>query len=201
MDSIPSDTSYITVDSVAAEQWRLKLANNDNFKIGIVWAGRPTYKDHYRSCSLDDFSPLAEIPGITFYSLQRGPASEEVFNPPKDMKIISLDKELIDFSDTAAVMNNLDLIISTDTAVVHLAGAVGIPIWTLLHTSSDWRWFLNRDNSPWYPEMRLFRQTKLNNWTDLFKQVKETLLQKIDDKSILTTEQKEYALQQSNGQS
>lgn len=184
MDSIPSDIPYITVDPELAEQWRLKLAINNDFKIGIVWAGRPTFKDHYRSCSLADFAPLAEIPGITFYSLQKGPASEEILNPPKDMKIINLDKELKDFSDTAAVMNNLDLIISTDTAVVHLAGAIGKPIWTLLHTSSDWRWFLNREESPWYPcpngmagrvGMRLFRQSQFNDWNGVFEQVKRTL--------------------------
>ncbi len=190
MDSIPSDTPYITVDPEFAEQWRLKLANNNDFKIGIVWAGRPTFKDHYRSCSLDDFAPLAEIPGITFYSLQKGPASEEILNPPKDMKIINLDKELTDFSDTAAAMINLDLIISTDTAVVHLAGAIGKPIWSLLHTSSDWRWFLNREESPWYPHpnglaglagMRLFRQSKFNDWNGVFEQVKRILKKEIVD--------------------
>jgi tetratricopeptide (TPR) repeat protein len=181
IDSIPSDKPYITVESELTEQWRLKLANNNDFKIGIVWAGRPTFKDHYRSCSLGDFAPLAEIPGITFYSLQKWPASEEILNPPKGMKIICMDKELTDFSDTAAVMKNLDLIISTDTAVVHLAGAIGKPVWTLLHTSSDWRWFLNRENSPWYPTMRLFRQSKFNGWKAVFDQVKEALLQEISD--------------------
>ena len=95
----------------------------------------------------------------------------------------------------------MDLIISTDTAVVHLAGAIGKPIWTLLHTSSDWRWFLNRDNSPWYPEMRLFRQSKFNDWTGLFKQVKEALLQKINGSGMRTTEHNEYALQYSSNQS
>ncbi len=176
MDSIPSDTPYIIVDPTLTEPWRLKLANNNDFKIGIVWAGRPTFKDHYRSCSLDDFAALVDIPGITFYSLQKGPASEEILDPPKGMKIICLDKELTDFSDTAAVISNLDLIISTDTAVVHLAGAIGKPVWTLLHTSSDWRWFLNRENSPWYPTMRLFRQSKFNDWRGVFDQVKEALI-------------------------
>ncbi len=114
------------------------------------------------------------------------------------MKIINLDKELNDFSETAAAIDNLDLIISSDTAVVHLAGAVGKPIWSLLHTSSDWRWFLNRDDSPWYPEMRLFRQTKFNDWTNLFKQVKEALLQKINDSEMLSTEHNEFVLQHSD---
>ena len=201
IDSIPSERSYISVDPELTEQWRLKFASNSDFKIGVVWSGRPTFIDHYRSCSLDDFAPLADIPGITFYSLQKGQASEEVFNPPNSMRIINLEKELNDFSDTAAVINNMDLIISTDTAVVHLAGAIGKPIWTLLHTSSDWRWFLNRDNSPWYPEMRLYRQSKFNDWTGLFKQVKEALLQKINGSGMRTTEHNEYALQYSSNQS
>ena len=209
MDSIPSDTPYITVNPELAEQWRIKFANNYDFKIGIAWAGRPTFKDHCRSCSLDDFAPLAEIPGITFYSLQKGPASEEVFNLPNDMKIISLDKELSDFSDTAAVMNNLDLIISTDTAIVHLAGAIGKPVWNLLHTSSDWRWFLNREDSPWYPRpcpndavgqangqagragMRLFRQSRFNDWKGLIDQVRKALIQEIanyEEKNIPNSE-------------
>ncbi len=203
MDSIPSNTPYITVSPAATERWRIKLANNNDFKIGIVWAGSPTFKDYYRSCSLDDFAPLAEIPNITFYSLQKGPASEEVFNSPKDMKIIDLEKELSDFSETAAVMKNLDLIISTDTAAAHLAGAIGKPIWTLLHTASDWRWFLNREDSPWYPcsrqdyavgqtngqdgrtGMRLFRQNKFNDWKGVFDQVREALLQEISDYTCL----------------
>lgn len=186
IDSMPSETPYISVNPELAEQWRLKFASsNIDFKIGIVWSGRPTFEDHYRSCSLDDFAPLAEIPGISFYSLQKGSASEEIFNPSIDMKIINLDRELNDFSDTAAAMDNLDMIISTDTAVVHLAGALGKPIWSLLHTSSDWRWFLNRDDSPWYPEMRLFRQTKFNDWTGLFKQVKEALLEKVNNPGIM----------------
>ncbi len=136
---------------------------------------------------------MAAIHGITFYSLQKGPASREVLTPPEGMRIINLDNDLKDFADTAAVMKNLDLVISTDTAVVHLAGALGKPIWTLLHSAPDCRWFLNREESPWYPRPRqndvglanglarqagmcLFRQTKHNDWTEVFEQVKQRLL-------------------------
>ena len=198
IDSIPSHTPYVTVDPELAEQWRLRFANCNDFKIGIVWAGRPTYKDHYRSCSLDDFAPLAEIPGVTFYSLQKGPASDEILNPPKDMRIINLDKELTDFSDTAAVMNNLNLIISTDTAVVHLAGAMGKPIWSILHRSADWRWFLDRNKSPWYPTMRLFRQTKFNNWKMVFDQTSDALLQILNDSKKATEHNKNTFQHNSN---
>ena len=91
-----------------------------------------------------------------------------------------MKNELNDFADTAAVMSNLDLVISTDTAVVHLAGAMGIPVWTLLHSAPDWRWWLKRNDSPWYPSMRLFRQTQLNDWTGVFEQAKEALLDKLN---------------------
>ncbi len=177
MDSIPSDVPYITVDTGLLKQWHMRFEHDAGFKIGIVWAGNPAFKNyHNRSCSLADFTELAEIPGLSFYSLQKGFASVEINKPPEDMKIINLENELDDFADTAALMKNLDLIISTDTATVHLAGAIGKPIWTLLHSAPDWRWFLNRSDSPWYPSMRLFRQSKLNNWAGVFEQVKKELL-------------------------
>ena len=148
--------------------WRLngtKLDHDNNFKVGIVWAGNPKHKnDRNRSCSLKDFSQLTSIRGLTFYSLQKGPASVEANNPPKGMNIINLDNELNDFSDTAAAIGNLDLVISVDTSVAHLAGAIGKPVWTLLPFVPDWRWFLKHNDSPWYPSMRLFRQNKLNDW-------------------------------------
>ncbi len=96
------------------------------------------------------------------------------------MNIINLADELNDFADTAAVIANLDLVISIDTSVAHLAGAIGKPVWNLLSFVPDWRWFLNRDDSPWYPGMRLFRQTKPNIWTEVFEQVKKALLNKLN---------------------
>ena len=184
LDTIPSDAPYISVDSNLVTQWCTRLGHNNTYKIGIVWAGSPTNKlGRNRTCSLSDFAPIAEIPDLTFYSLQKGPASLEANNPPKGMKIINLENELNNFTDTAAVIANLDLVISVDTAVVHLAGAIGKPVWTLLHFVPTWRWLLKRDDTPWYPGMRLFRQTQLNDWTGAFKQVKKALLYK------LTTEQ------------
>ncbi|ODS30036.1 MAG: peptidase, partial [Candidatus Scalindua rubra] len=177
LDSIPSDVPYITVDPGLVEQWRLRFGHDNNFKVGIVWAGIPThrYVYHKRSCSLADLATLAEIPELSFYSLQKGPASVEANNPPKGMKIINLENDLNDFADTAAAITNLDLVISVDTAVAHLTGAIGKPVWTLLHSAPDWRWLLNRDDSPWYPSMRLFRQSKPNDWTGVFEQVKKSL--------------------------
>ncbi|MCR4290742.1 MAG: tetratricopeptide repeat protein [Candidatus Scalindua sp.] len=198
-DSIPSGTPYITADPGLEQLWSLRLDNDNDFKVGIVWAGNAdNKKDHIRSCALVDFSPLLKIEGTVFYSIQKGPASSEANNLPGGMKVINLNDQITDFADTAAVIANLDLIISVDTAVVHLAGALGKPVWNLLHFAPDWRWLLNRDDSPWYPEMRLFRQSKLNDWTDLFKKVKEALLQKVNGSEMLTTEHNEYVLQHSD---
>ncbi len=176
LDSIPSDVPYVTVDSSLVEKWHIRLNHDSNFKIGIVWAGNPSFKNyHNRSCSLSDFAALAEITGLSFYSLQKGSASVESDIAPV-LKITDLKNELYDFVDTAAVMSNLDLVISTDTAVVHLAGAMGKPVWTLLYSAPDWRWWLKRTDSPWYPSMRLFRQAQLNDWAGVFEQVKKALI-------------------------
>jgi hypothetical protein len=186
LDTIPSEASYITANPNLVTQWQMRLGHNEDFKIGIVWAGSPKHKgDRKRSCSLADFAPLANIPGLVFYSLQKGPASTEACNPPENMKLINLENELNDFTDTAAVIANLDLVISVDTAVVHLAGAIGKTVWTLLPFAPDWRWLQNRDDSPWYPRpnglagragMRLFRQTRPDDWAGVFEQVKKALI-------------------------
>jgi ADP-heptose:LPS heptosyltransferase len=106
------------------------------------------------------------------------------------MKIINLEDSLIDFADTAAVIANLDLVISIDTAVVHLAGAIDKPVWTLPSSVPDWRWLLNRDDSPWYPGMRLFRQTKPNDWTEVFEQVKKALLYKLNTEEQISEDKR-----------
>ncbi|MHC4181838.1 MAG: glycosyltransferase family 9 protein, partial [Planctomycetota bacterium] len=166
-----------TVNTNLVTQWQMRLGHNEDFKIGIVWAGNAKHKgDRKRSCSLTYFAPLANIPGLTFYSLQKGSASTEACNPPENMKLINLENELNDFADTAAVIANLDLVISVDTAVAHLAGGLGKPVWTLLHFIPDWRWLQNRNDSRWYPSMRLFRQTRPDDWTGVFEQVKNALI-------------------------
>src|SRR6202012_5995818 len=130
-------------------------------KVGIVWAGRPTHgNDHNRTVSLDRFTPLS-MDGITLISLQKGPAAEQGFSPPAGMNLLDWSSELNDFSDTAALIANLDLVIAVDTSVVHLSGAIGKPVWVLLPYSCDWRWLRSRESaSPWYPTMRLFRQVQ-----------------------------------------
>lgn len=178
-DNIPSKIPYISADSKLVAQWRTRLAHDEEYKVGIVWAGSPRHKkDSRRSCSLADFAPLAEVPGLVFYSLQKGPTSKEALKPPPGMNVINLQNELNDFTDTAAAITNLDLVISVDTAAVHLAGAIGKPVWALLHFAPDWRWLLKRDDSPWYPNLRLFRQTKRDDWSIVFKKIKNALQNK-----------------------
>jgi Tfp pilus assembly protein PilF len=187
LDTIPSVVPYITADPGLVKQWRTRLSHNDAYKVGIVWAGNPLHKYvyHKRSCSLADFAPLVDIPGLVFYSLQKGHASAKTNDPPKGMNIINLAEELNDFTDTAAIIANLDLVISIDTSVAHLAGAIGKPVWNLLSFVPDWRWFLNRDDSPWYPGMRLFRQSQPNDWAGVFEQVKKALISEISTTKIL----------------
>ncbi|MBC8548436.1 MAG: tetratricopeptide repeat protein [Candidatus Brocadiales bacterium] len=177
-DTIPSSEPYITPDSTRVIKWRDQLEVHDkSIKIGLVWASSPDNKElcHKKSCKLNYFEAISGIPDLSFYSLQKGPASAEIHNAPKSMKIINLDNELNDFADTAAVIANLDVVISVDTSVAHLAGAIGKPVWTLLPFVPDWRWQLERDDSPWYPSMRLFRQTKLYDWDGVFERVAKSL--------------------------
>ena len=148
----------------------------DNLKVGIAWAGSPTHgNDRNRSTSLADFAALASVPGVTLFSLQKNKAVEQAADPPAGMLLVNLGPSLLDFADTAAVMAHLDLVIAVDTSVVHLAGALGRPVWTLLPHHPDWRWMLDRSDSPWYPTMRLFRQPAPKDWPSVFGEVRQAL--------------------------
>ncbi|MBA4367554.1 MAG: hypothetical protein C0403_07935, partial [Desulfobacterium sp.] len=169
LSTIPADIPYLKADLQKANDWKQKLCDKE-MKIGIVWAGNPDNKDdQYRSCRLTDFLPLLQIPGVRCYGLQKGEPSKEVMQLPHGMDFINLGEELVDFSDTAGVIDNLDLIISVDTAVVHLAGAMGKPVWNLRPAIPYWVWMMDREDTPWYPTMRIFRQKELGNWHDVMK--------------------------------
>jgi tetratricopeptide (TPR) repeat protein len=178
LESIPSKLPYIAVDSVLVQKWGNRLrADNSKLKVGLVWAGNPGHKnDRHRSCSLEIFLPLLQLKGTVFFSLQKGEAAKQTRDLPKDILISDYIEEITDFADTAALMENLDLVISVDTAVVHLAGALGKPVWTLLPFNADWRWMLDREDSPWYSTMRLFRQPSLGDWESVIAKVKDELL-------------------------
>lgn len=189
VDNIPANIPYIWADPELINKWKVKIesfTDNDNMpdkktlKVGLVWAGKSDRKyDKVRSCPLSIFTPLGDIPDIKLFSLQKGVGSEQVTKLAEKFPIVNLENELdlnLKFADTAAVIANLDLVISVDSAVAHLAGALGKPTWTLIPYAHDWRWLRNRDDSPWYPGMRLFRQTKPMDWEGVVKRLRDALL-------------------------
>lgn len=141
-------------------------------RIGIVWAGRPTFADDaHRSIGLAALSSLLSLPGIDFVSLQKElrPGDSEILK--QNPHVVHLGDEIQDFGDTAAIMSRLDLMVSSDTSVVHLAGAMGIPTWVLLSGVADWRWFIDREDCPWYSRVRLFRQPHIGDWKSVVDRV------------------------------
>ncbi|MCB4812235.1 tetratricopeptide repeat protein [Methylovorus menthalis] len=163
IDNIPADTPYLRVDEELAAQWQALLPL-DGFRVGLVWKGNPKFEnDTDRSLpSLTTLSPLRQFSNVHFICLQQTPASEA---SEKALGMKGLPEVMVDFADTAAVITGLDLVISVDTAVAHLAGALGKPCWLMLpHHMADWRWMTTRDDSPWYPTLRLFRQEVRGHW-------------------------------------
>ncbi len=171
LHTIFADVPYMKVDSETINIWKSRIKSG-LFKVGLVWAGNPDHRnDRNRSCRLSDFAPLVDVPGVVLFSLQKGGISMSENNLPTDMHVADIGSHVDDFYDTAAVIENLDLVISVDTSVAHLAGALGKTVWTLLPFIPDWRWMLNREDSPWYPTMRLFRQPEPGDWESVFKRV------------------------------
>lgn len=179
LSSIPATVPYMIPDERKVEQWRETInarIPDADLKVGIVWAGGATYKgDKQRSCTFEQFVSLGKIPGTSFVSLQKGLPAKQAEAPPEWMKFIDMGPQLNDFSDTAALIDKLDLVISVDTAVAHLAGAMNKPVWTLIPFSPDFRWLMDRDDSPWYPSMRLFRQRDSAGWAEVFERIEQEL--------------------------
>jgi tetratricopeptide (TPR) repeat protein len=164
LHTIPAQIPYVWPDPAQVEEWRKRL-QGDTLRIGLVWAGSPLHPHElWRSIPLEQLAPLTNVEGTTFYSLQMGGSAEQVKQLGTRGRLIDLQGEQRDFADTAAIVANLDLVISIDTSVAHLAGALGKPVWVILSKSADWRWFLDRADTPWYPMTTLFRQSTLGNW-------------------------------------
>lgn len=173
LDTIPADIPYLQPDTVRVEAFReLFSSHGHRLKIGLVWRGNPGHRnDHNRSCRPEEFLSLASLEGISLFSLQ---LTEQ---PPATLPgIVDLAPHIRSFADTAALMSHLDLILTVDTATAHLAGALGRPVWTLLPFVPDWRWLLDREDTPWYPTMRLFRQSANKNWPEVIRKVREHLV-------------------------
>ncbi|WP_418303718.1 glycosyl transferase family 8 [Pandoraea pulmonicola] len=175
LEELPGDTAYLSADPARVAHWRERLTDVPRPWVAVVWAGRPEHvNDSNRSMALEQLAPLGGS-GATFLSIQKGPASAQAATPPAGMSMVSLSDEIRDFEDTAAILHLADLLISVDSSPVHLAGAMGRPVWVLLPFVPDWRWLLDRDDSPWYPGMRLFRQTAIAQWQPVVDRVAQAL--------------------------
>jgi tetratricopeptide (TPR) repeat protein len=179
VDTIPADVPYLAAEPARVVHWRERLGTQ-GFRIGIRWQGSQGRVDIGRSFPVRHFEAIATIPGVRLISLQKGPGSEQLEALPAGMAVEQLGADFEpggpdDFLDVAAVMQSLDLVITSDTSIAHLAGALGQPTWVALKDLPDWRWMLEREDSPWYPTLRLFRQPAQGDWASVFERM-HTLL-------------------------
>jgi len=171
LQDLPGAVSYLRAGSKGVERWAGRLAGDTRrLKVGIAWAGSSLHvNDRNRSIAADQLEVFGDVPNVAFYSLQTGGAA------PPNLRLTNLTADLADFADTAALVANLDMVITVDTAVAHLSAAMGKPTWILLPTPGDFRWLLHREDSPWYPTARLFRQVEPSDWREPIARVREAL--------------------------
>jgi hypothetical protein len=177
LETVPHAVPYLVPPAHLVAEWgqRIGQAGSD-VRVGIVWSGAHKLKALLnRSCPLDVIMRLQGIPGVTLFSLQLGDGAAELQALPRSLRPVDLTEDIVDMADTGAIISHLDLIISIDTAVAHLSGAMGKPVWILLPRMADWRWMLDREDSPWYPTMRLFRQRTAGDWSGLMADVRSAL--------------------------
>ena len=185
IESIPQAKSYLKAEPDRERYWKEQLKGN-LIRIGISWQGSKGKIDVGRSFDVSLFEKIAQLPQVRLISLQRGYGSEQLMNLPKGMEVVNLGDDFDTggaFVDTAAVMKNLDLVITSDTAIAHVAGALGVKVWVALKHAPDWRWLLDREDSPWYPSMRLFRQQTREDWRGVFGQIEQALVSFIANRS------------------
>jgi hypothetical protein len=176
--TIPREVPYVTADPQRVERWRPRIAALPGFKVGVCWQGSPTFQgDALRSIPLAQFAPLAEIPGVTLVSLQKGAGVEQIEPNRGKVPLVvfeDLDRDAA-LVDTAAIVQHLDLLVTSDTAVPHLAAALGRPVWVMLQMGCDWRFGIGSSDCVWYPTMRLFRQKAFGDWAGVFREVAAAL--------------------------
>ena len=175
LDTIPVQVPYLRANPVAAAAWKARLdarIPTGKIRVGIAWAGRPTHNnDLNRTTALENFRPFADVPGVALVSLQKGPGAAQADGFP----IINLDAEIETFEDTLAIIDGLDLVLAVDTSIIHMAAAMGKPTWVMLPFAPDFRWLVERTDSPWYPTLRLFRHPEPRRWDILVPQVTAAL--------------------------
>jgi tetratricopeptide (TPR) repeat protein len=181
LNTVPAHVPYLAADGEQLNRLERELAPMNAFKVGIVWQGSKTnLQDHRRSIPLHFFGMLAQVPGVELFSLQKGHGVEQLAKIADQFRVIDLGSKLDSngeaFVGTAAAVCKLDLVVTCCTAIAHLAGALGRPVWVALSNPADWRWLLDREDSPWYPTMRLFRQTDPENWPSVFRSIREELI-------------------------
>jgi tetratricopeptide (TPR) repeat protein len=195
-DTVPTYERYLHADEQLVQTWKEKLSRDPNFKVGICWQGNSEYSTPFlravvaaKSMPLNTFAPLAQVPGVSFYSLQKITGENQLNDLGFELKTFDgdFDKSHGRFMDTAAVIRNLDLVISIDTSICHFAAGLGIETWTLLPNPPDWRWMLDREDTPWYPNMRLFRQPEPGDWATVIQQVKVELNKKVHGADNVTS--------------
>ncbi len=186
LSAVPCETPYLTADTELTQRWREELHGSSHFKIGIAWQGNPKHRwDRHRSFPLHWFRILADLPGVKLYSLQKGTGCEQMATARFSIVDLGadLDEKTGAFQETAAVMQSLDLVITCDSSLAHLAGALGLPVWVALSTLADWRWMLDVDDSPWYPTMRLFRQNEFGKWRPVFERMRDEIVRLLEARS------------------
>ncbi|MFY9287617.1 MAG: tetratricopeptide repeat-containing glycosyltransferase family protein [Alphaproteobacteria bacterium] len=186
LNTIPSTTPYLTVSDEARLKWASRFAGSVGLKVGLVWAGNPRKNlieahatDRQRSINLSMMKPLLDLPSCQFYNLQKDEASAEIMRNGLQSRLINYMPGVEDFMDTAAIIENLDLVISVDTSVVHLAGGLGKEVWVLSRFGGCWRWLRNQETNPWYPTVRIFSQPSPGDWDGCLQTVKKALMDKI----------------------
>ncbi|MEO6422883.1 MAG: DUF5672 family protein, partial [Candidatus Nitrotoga sp.] len=171
------ESPYLSPDESLVENWRKRMPDTGSaIKVGLMWAGNPGNKNNLnRSITLSQLDLLGTVENVVFFNLQKGSGEAQAKLPLANLHFIGLTEDIGDFASTAALIANLDLVICVDTSVAHLAGAIGKPAWVLLPFAADWRWLQEREDSPWYPSLRLFRQHKIGNWEEVVASVRDAL--------------------------
>lgn len=178
----PADVPYLRAEPERQRRWRRQLGEAPAFSVGIIWQGNPNYPlDRERSAPLARFAPLAGVQGVSLFSLQKGSGTEQLAAAGFPVTDLGgrLDRGPEAFLDTAAVLVNLNLVVTVDTAVAHLAGALGVPVWLALPVAAHWRWGLEAERTAWYPTIRLFRQTAPGDWEGVFARMAESLRRQV----------------------